>query len=164
MPSVYCENRSIGWNNTVTDDNVPERDDLWSSSGFTDSGAFMGLLRQLQSHLLCWCYILLPTTPTWDSSSRLCSSGFPTAIAAPDPSLPSFLSSSPTPSPFLPYSQANTPNFIFPPDCLASTINLLFSPQAACLGILSVSSGHLWTSLIYYPKQKWHSISTGWLG
>ena len=39
MPSVYCENRSIGWNNTVTGDNVPERDDLWSSFGCTDSGA-----------------------------------------------------------------------------------------------------------------------------
>lgn len=95
---------------------------------------------------------------------RLRSSGFPTAIAAPDPSLPSLLSSAPTPFPFFPYSKTNTPNFIFPPDCLTSTINLLLSPQAACLGILSVSSGHLWTSLIYYPKQKWHGISTGWLG
>lgn len=44
MPSVYCENRSIGWNNTATDDNVPVRDDLWSSFGFTDSGAFMCFL------------------------------------------------------------------------------------------------------------------------
>lgn len=41
MPSVYCENRSIGWNNTVAGDNVLVRDALWSSFGFTDSGAFM---------------------------------------------------------------------------------------------------------------------------
>lgn len=53
MPSVYCENRSIGWNNTVTGDNVPVRDDLWSSFGFTDSGAFMCFPQQLQSLFLC---------------------------------------------------------------------------------------------------------------
>lgn len=69
MPSVYCENRSIGWNNTVTGDNVPERDDLWSSFGFPGLGAFMWLPRQLQSQLLHWCHILLLTTPTWDCSS-----------------------------------------------------------------------------------------------
>ncbi len=68
MPSVYCENRSIGWNNTVTGDNVPGRDDLWSSFGFTDSGAFMWFPQQLQSLLHCGCHILL-TPPT----SNLCS-------------------------------------------------------------------------------------------
>lgn len=35
-----------GWNNTVSGDNVPERDDLGSSLGFTDSGAFLPPLRQ----------------------------------------------------------------------------------------------------------------------
>lgn len=53
MPSVYCENRSISWKNTVTDDNVPVRDDLWSSFGFTDSGAFMCFPQQLHSLYLC---------------------------------------------------------------------------------------------------------------
>lgn len=67
--NVYCENRSIGWNNTVTDDNVPERDDLWSSFGITDSGGFMCLPRQLQSPLLCWCHIRFFTPPTRDCSS-----------------------------------------------------------------------------------------------
>lgn len=62
MPSVYCENRSIGWNNTVTGDNVPQRDDLYSSLGFTDSGGFMWLPGQPQSQLLCWFHNLLSST------------------------------------------------------------------------------------------------------
>lgn len=78
MPSVYCENRSIGWNNTAADDNVPVRDDLWNSFGFTDSGAFMCFSQQLQSPLLCKCHFL-HTPPIRDRSSSL-SSGFPTAI------------------------------------------------------------------------------------
>lgn len=51
MPSVYCENGSIGWDNTVTGDNVLLRDDLWSSLGFTDSGSAACFLplQQLQS-------------------------------------------------------------------------------------------------------------------
>jgi len=35
MPSVLCKNRSIDWNNTVTGDNIPVCDDIWSSFHFT---------------------------------------------------------------------------------------------------------------------------------
>lgn len=76
MPSVYCENRSIGWNNTVTGDNVPVRDDLWSSFGFTDSGAVMCIPEQLQSPLLCGCHI--PLTPPRHGTF---SHGFQTAVS-----------------------------------------------------------------------------------
>ena len=87
MPSVYCENRSIGWNNTVTGDNVPVRDDLWSSFGFTDSGAVTCYTQQLQSTLLYECHIpLTPPPPT-----RELPSSFPTTFSVRPP--PSCLSS-----------------------------------------------------------------------
>ena len=145
MPSVYCENRSIGWNNTVTGDNVPERDDLWSPFGFTDSGAFMWFPQQAQSQYLCWCHILLHTPNT--GLFFFFPTGFPTAISAPtlSSSFPFFFSS---------YSR------IAFPAPWTSPFHLL----AACLGWLPLSLGQLWTFLIYYPKQKWHGISAGWLG
>lgn len=96
MPSVYCENRSIGWNNTVTGDNVPVRDDLWSSFGFTDSGAFMcfppaTVLRCRSSSRLQYGACLLFFF--WFSNSCLCSS---TPLAA----FPLFSHCFPHPAPF----------------------------------------------------------------
>lgn len=161
MPSVYCESRSIGWNNTATGDNVLEHDDLWSSFGFTDSGAFIWFPQQLQSELLCWYHILL-TPPTWDCSfffSPLLVSQKTSPFIHP---LADFLTLPPHFHLFLFFNPIATT--VQPPNCLSSPMTLPLSPPAARLGWLSVSPGRPWTFLIYYPKQKWHGISVRWLG
>lgn len=143
MPSVYCENRSISWNNTATDNNVPVCDYLWSSFGFTDSGAFMRFPQQLQSALLCR-KPFPPHAPKTALVFSFFASGFPAASrlhhSHPNNLNPTYFSW----LPFFPYKP--------PPACVAHH------------SWLSVSSGQLWAFLIYYPKQKWHGISAGWLG
>lgn len=97
MPSVYCENRSIGWNNTVTGDNVPERDDLWSSFGCTDSGAVTPQATAISVTLL------MPPPPL-HTPQRGTVFFFLSLVSQQPPLLPP-----PTPSPYLPFFFFHTP-------------------------------------------------------
>lgn len=85
-----------GWNNTVSGDNVPERDDLGSSLGFTDSGAFLPPLRQSGPLLRRPPPTLHPGKRQSDLLRRFCS----TAPSTFHPFiLPSFLPPPPPPPP-----------------------------------------------------------------
>ena len=158
MPSVYCENRSIGWNNTVTGDNVPVRDDLWGSFGFTDSGASYAFPPPATAITITLQMQHPPPPPPPPHTSNVGNGlSFSPSRFLPPPRATSVLPppfadfpifshsphtfiSFPYPAPFPP--QRPAPHFIFfPPDCLASPPSSNPpppppNPLAACLRLI----------------------------